>query len=325
MASKKSSRRVGRVVKYKRADGTKVEKRYPPYKPTRSVGGRTVGDLLSAWEGSPRWAALAANTKDSYQTYSRHLLVIEHAPVVSVTRTSLLDIRDAVIRSRGPGAGAAFARMTSAVFTWAVDRGWLEHSVATRLGRDIELGHLPAWTEGDVASALRSLPEHLRRPVVLALYTGQRRGDLVTMPWSAYDGQKIRLTQQKTGWKLAIPAPAELRAELDAWGPASGTILVNKFGRPWTPTNLSQQMGYALAEIDGFPRGRNIHGLRKLAAARLAQAGCTTHEIAAITGHKSLAMVQLYTKSIDQERSAESADEKLAIYKNLQNHKKPWT
>jgi integrase len=48
--------------------------------------------------------------------------------------------------------------------------------------------------------------------------------------------------------------------------------------------------------------GLNIHRLRKLAATRLAEAGCSAHEIAAISGHKSLAMVVLYTAITEQEK-----------------------
>ena len=44
-----------------------------------------------------------------------------------------------------------------------------------------------------------------------------------------------------------------------------------------------------------------------MAAAELADAGCSVHEIAAITGHQSLSMVQLYTRSADQERLASAA------------------
>ena len=42
-------------------------------------------------------------------------------------------------------------------------------------------------------------------------------------------------------------------------------------------------------------------------ATPLADAGCTAHEIAVVTGHRTLAMVQLYTASADQERLARSA------------------
>jgi integrase len=42
--------------------------------------------------------------------------------------------------------------------------------------------------------------------------------------------------------------------------------------------------------------------LRKAAARRLAEAGCSTHEIAAITGHASLKEVARYTEAADRKR-----------------------
>lgn len=315
---KKSSKRAGRVVRYTLADGTVTTKRYPAYRAKPKPAGKTVVDLLTAWEGSPGWAKLAENTKLQYSTYSRLLLPgMGKIPVKKVERATLLDIRDAVVKTRGPGAGIAFARTTSAAFGWAVKRGWLDRSPATLLREELaDGGHLPTWTEEDVTLALAMLPEYLRRPVVLALYTGQRRGDLIAMPWSAYDGAKIRLVQEKTDQTMVLPAPPELRAELDYWrkrDPDGSRILTNKFGKPWRQApNLSKQLGDALAKIEGFPPGRNIHGLRKLAATRLAEAGCTLHEIAAITGHQSLGMLQLYTKAVDQERAAEAATRKMA-------------
>jgi integrase len=65
-------------------------------------------------------------------------------------------------------------------------------------------------------------------------------------------------------------------------------------------------MGKALVAI-GLPAGLNVHGLRKAAARRLAEAGCSASEIASNTGHQSLSMVQLYTDSADQERLATAA------------------
>ncbi len=129
------------------------------------------------------------------------------------------------------------------------------------------------------------------------------------MPWSAYDGRTLKLRQGKTGAVLTLPVHPVLKTELDQWkgSTASTLILVNKFGRPWNASNLSKQLQDGLARIDGFPSGRNIHGLRKLAAINLAECGCSLHEIGSITGHKSLAMIQLYTAGIDQERLASAA------------------
>jgi integrase len=53
--------------------------------------------------------------------------------------------------------------------------------------------------------------------------------------------------------------------------------------------------------------------LRKAAARRLAEAGCTTHEIAAITGHASLSEIQRYTKAVEQARLARAAMARTAM------------
>jgi pimeloyl-ACP methyl ester carboxylesterase len=47
--------------------------------------------------------------------------------------------------------------------------------------------------------------------------------------------------------------------------------------------------------------------LRKAACRRLAEAGCSANEIAAISGHALLREVERYTKAADQERMARNA------------------
>jgi hypothetical protein len=56
----------------------------------------------------------------------------------------------------------------------------------------------------------------LHLPLLLALWTGQRQGDLLRLSWSAYDGTHIRLRQSKTGARVALPVGAPLKAALDA-------------------------------------------------------------------------------------------------------------
>jgi hypothetical protein len=57
----------------------------------------------------------------------------------------------------------------------------------------------------------------------------------------------------------------------------------------------------------GLPERCKAHGLRKAAARRLGEAGCSASEIAAITGHKTLAEVERYMRAADQERLARQA------------------
>jgi integrase len=174
-------------------------------------------------------------------------------------------------------------------------------------------GHLLAWTAEEADHATAELPPELARVVVLARYTGQRRGDLIGMTWRAYDGRAIRLVQEKgrqttERTPIVIPVHPALKTALDEWSQTRTGfhILTSRSGQPWTRNHLTHEMRAELLRL-GMRPGLNVHGLRKLAATSLAEAGCTTHEIAAVTGHKSLAMVQLYTASAAQERMAEAA------------------
>ena len=61
------------------------------------------------------------------------------------------------------------------------------------------------WDDEDVARFLRTAPPYLRLAMLLAINTGQRQGDLLRLPWSAYDGATIKLRQRKTGAYVADP------------------------------------------------------------------------------------------------------------------------
>jgi integrase len=242
-----------------------------------------------------------------YGIYLRDFEDMGRAIVGKITRRDLLDIQDIIASNRGNGAATGFIRAASALFGWAVDREWIERSPVHRIPRRPS-GSLPAWTPEQAAFALDGLPEHLRRVVVLGAYTGQRRGDLCTITWAAYDGATIRVAQQKTGAVLTISVHAELKRELDAWKAQATTltILANQYGRPWHVGTLSGALPRELQRL-GLPKGLNVHGLRKMFASTLANEGASTHQIAAGTGHRTLGMVAHYTRSADQRRLSESA------------------
>lgn len=309
------SPKAGRVVRKRLSDGTIKEYRYAPYEAAQTPAGDTMRALLRGYEHSPKFRALAAVTRVNYLIYLRPWLMVPDARPGDVTRRQVLQARDAIALTRGNGAANAFSRVTSALFDWAVDQGWLDQTPVHRV-KALPGGSLPAWDDATIARALAGLSEALRRVVVLALHTGQRRGDLCAMTWAAYDGASIRLRQAKTGVSLVIPAHPDLRRELDAWRlerPNAVQILQSPRTGAWVPTHLSHEMPHALAKL-GIADGLNVHGLRKAAARRLAEAGCTVSEIASITGHKSLSMVQMYTQSADQERLAGAAVVKLTTH-----------
>jgi integrase len=61
------------------------------------------------------------------------------------------------------------------------------------------------------------------------------------------------------------------------------------------------------ARAAGLPRDCKTHGLRKAALTRLADLGSSTHEIAAVSGHRSLREVERYTATANQLRLARTA------------------
>jgi Phage integrase family len=61
----------------------------------------------------------------------------------------------------------------------------------------------------------------------------------------------------------------------------------------------------------GIPSRCITHGLRKAAARRLAEAGCSANEIAAITGHGTPAEISRYTMAAEQETLARSGISRL--------------
>ena len=297
------------LVKKRMADGSVREYSYDRNaRRATSTPKDSVGALLVAFRSSPEWSTYAPTTRARYGSYATPLEAFKDVPAADVRRRHILDIRDRIAYRDGPAAANRFASVASVIFAWAVGREWIEHNPARGI-KQLPGGALRAWTMAEYADAMPRLPEPIRRAVVLARWTGQRRGDLCALPWGAYDGATIRLTQIKTRVHLAIPVAPDLRSELDAWRPAdaTGPILRTCQGVPWVGEYMSTVLGEELAKMSPDLVGLNVHGLRKLCAADLAQRGCSTHEIAAITGHKTLSMVAHYTASVDQSRLAETA------------------
>ena len=170
------------------------------------------------------------------------------------------------------------------LLSWARARGLTLYRPPERVERLYHADRAEKiWTEQDVAAFMAVASDPLQRALVLALETGQRQGDLLALPWSAYDGQWIRLRQQKTGRAVNIPVTRRLRAVLENTPRTATVILTTKRRLAWEGNRFRKAWGDATrkAEI----ADRTFHDLRGTAVTRLAEAECSHAEIAAITGH----------------------------------------
>jgi integrase len=170
------------------------------------------------------------------------------------------------------------------VLSWGMDRGLVAANPCARGGRLYRGSRAEnIWTDADEAAFLERAPAHLHLPLLLALWTGQRQGDLLRLPWSAYDGKHIRLRQAKGGARVVIKVGAPLKVALDAAIKRSTIILTNSDGKPWTPDGFRASWRKACKRAGIVDV--TFHDLRGTAVTRLALAGCTEAEIATITGH----------------------------------------
>ncbi len=122
----------------------------------------------------------------------------------------------------------------------------------------------------------------------------------------------LRVRQEKTGAVLDIPVHPDLQKIIDATPCGHLTFLTTRTGKPYGGNDFSE-MFRAWCDAAALPSACSVHGLRKAACRRLAEAGCSASEIAAISGHSTLSEVSRYTKAADQARLARNAMAKQAV------------
>jgi integrase len=168
-----------------------------------------------------------------------------------------------------------------------------------------------SWTDEEIAQFESHHPVGSRARLALALllYTGQRRSDVVMMGRQPVRDGFLQVRQRKTGAELEIPVADELTAIIANTPSAADNMmfLTTTAGKPFTAAGFRNWFREMCDEV----RHCSAQGLRKAAARRLAEAGCTEHEIAAITGHASLSEIVRYTRAADQKRLAAAAIEKM--------------
>lgn len=107
------------------------------------------------------------------------------------------------------------------VLSVAKDHGKISVNVCGRGGRlyDADRSDI-IWQADDIRAFCEVASVELQAAMLLALWTGQRQGDLLKLSWKNYDGTHLRLRQTKArggkGRRVTIPVGAPLKLALDA-------------------------------------------------------------------------------------------------------------
>lgn len=280
-----------------------------PEKPSRVLPG-SLEALVRSYFAAPAFRQLGATTQAAYRRLIGTVVSAHGEKPARLMHTAA--IRSIVNgRAATPSAANHTLRSLRALMRHAIEIGWRTDDPTQGVRRLKERAQgVPTWTEEDIATFEAHWPPGSKPRLALALllYTGQRRSDVVRTGRQHVRGRAIQVRQVKTGTTLLIP----LHPDLTALIPPDRnrlTFLMTDEGasaRPYTPNGFYMRFA-TWCEAAGLPPGLSPHGLRKAAARRMAEAGCTAHQIASVTGHKTLAEVQRYTTAADQVRLAEAA------------------
>ncbi|MBA3767318.1 MAG: site-specific integrase [Acidobacteria bacterium] len=197
----------------------------------------------------------------------------------------------------------------SKVFQLAVDAGQIESNPCQRVKR---LRHDNSRTrflsKEEEARLLEQLmgKEPLRSIVVLALNTGMRRGEILSLRWGDVDLQRrlIHVKQTKTARNRTVPVNRDAYEMLSSQLHESELVFVSRrTGRQLVEIKKGFTAACGRANIHDF----HFHDLRHTAASRLAETGADITTIAEILGHSSLSMTKRYTHS-NEDRKRRALD-----------------
>jgi integrase len=272
----------------------------------------TVAATVSMYLASVTFADLADETRRTRRNLlERFREAHGDKRIASIEKKHVQALIDA--KAATPSAARNLLAVIRLLMKFAIEAGIRADDPTLGVKRvKIKTDGFRTWDENDIAAFEATHPIGTRARLALALLlgTGQRRGDIVKMGCQHVRGDKIAVRQSKTKTPLMIPIGIELRRAIDATPAEHMTFLMTAYGRPFTAAGFTNSFRDMCNEA-GLPNGLSAHGLRNAMCRRLAEAGCTEKQIAAISGHKTLRMVQHYTRAADQERLARSALEQL--------------
>lgn len=270
----------------------------------------TWRELIEAWRADPRvQRKLSESTKRSYRREMD--AVMEKNGGKDVRKTTRAGMRAAHDKLAETPRKADW-RVQIVRRLWNYAKTDLDWPLGDNPASGIELfgpqrpyEPWPAW----LVRKLEDAPETVRTTAELILGTGQRPGAAIAMRHDQFRGEWMQVHDEKQDEMFDTFCPHPLRDYL-ATAPKRGAHVLAK--------SLTEPLGYDAVEKafrdwrDGLgdkARPFVLHGLRKLAIVRLAEAGCSDAEIQAVTG-QSAEMVAYYRAKANRKLLSRNAHER---------------
>lgn len=227
------------------------------------------------------------------------------------------------VKVKTPATTNRYLAILSHCLTIAVNEwGWIEDSPMRKVRKLTEpRGRIRFLSDEERTSLLATCeasPNKLLYPiVVLALATGARQGEILTLKWDQVDLVRGKITLYDTKNKdirvlpLAGHALKVIKDMNKVRHIHTDFLFPGKIKDQPIDIRAPWERALEVAEITDF----RFHDLRHSAASYLAMNGATLTEIAEILGHKTLAMVKRYSHLTEQHTSKVVAKMNKQIFK----------
>ncbi|MDO6722773.1 tyrosine-type recombinase/integrase [Celeribacter halophilus] len=307
----------GKLTRIKAQEGTaEFDREYWEILSGKRAAAKTSwGALIDALRESDKWAGYTARYRQDLEPILEYLN--EKIGHVDVSRLTQADIYDAMEKNRHRVRFANYIPTAISMLSkLAIRKRWRPDNPAIgieplKVPSDRKKPHMPwpDWAVDKMREEGRPLP---RLIFEIGVGSVQRPGDWVGFTWGDYDGEILKLTQNKTGRALQLPCTDNLKAALDQ-AKASLGFVPHPSRHILTRADGSAMDYHAMARIMVRERKRlglmafDQHALRYRGVMELAWAGCTDDEIASYSGHTTKAMIAKYAGEARQIMRARQA------------------
>lgn len=259
----------------------------------------TVNQILERYERDCL-PELAPRTQIDYTRHLAKLRQVYGSAIAQELRPKdfgpYLDVK------RGKCQRVKHLAVLSAAFTQAVSYWYLLPSNVLRdVKRPKSKPRDRLVTAEEFASVRALAPHRVQLAMDLAVMTGQRQGDLLSMKWADIRDMEVHIYQSKTGKRLAIEITPDLESVLDrCWGlpNRSEYVLTRRYGGRYTGEGFRAMWQRNMRKyVKGGGTRYTFHDLRALAATR-----CATPEIAMrLLGHSNISMtMRVYRRGVEK-------------------------
>lgn len=272
----------------------------------------TLGDALQRYaaEVTPKKRG-GARERQRIQAWRAHQLAAR--PLSNIKPDDLAaHIRDREAEGCGPNTIRLELALLSHVFTVARKRwgmaGLLNPVKDTDKPSTTGTARTRRLKPGEEAQLLQACddgPAWLSPLVTLAIETAMRRGELASLTDEAIDGVIAHLPKTKNGDARDVPLSPAAQTAIQGIRKAQGGRLVMP-----APITITHAFGDA-TKAAGL-QDLHFHDLRREATSRLFERGLGIQEVAAITGHRTWAMLAVYTKPRAEDLAKKLAEKKPA-------------